>query len=162
MSSSDVPECQPSNFSIRTIRYGAYYEAFTKMFPTPPGETTVHYLPGNNDVGLNMDPIESQHARRRFVEHFGPLDQTITVQNHTLVLLDASRIIEEDYRRLRAGPNHESRDGTTGFVMSLPPGPSLILCSWQEDTEGSDFDFILCRQQDTSGHPVYPHSSFPT
>jgi len=114
--------------SIYAFRYGAYYETFTRMFPIPLKEATPHYLPGNNDVGLNMDPIESQHARRRFTKHFGPLDQTVVIQNHTLVLLDASRIIEEDYRRLRGGPNHEfPKDGTMSFVGSLSPGSLLIL-----------------------------------
>ena len=106
------------------------------MFPTPSTDTTVHYLPGNNDVGLNADPTESQHARRRFTKHFGPLDQAVTVQNHTLVLLDASQIIEEDYRRLRAGPNHESsKDETTSFVQSITPGPSLVPYYCREETE---------------------------
>jgi len=103
------------------------------MFPIPPDGTTVHYLPGNNDVGLNMDPTESQRARRRFTKHFGPLDQAVTIQNHTLVLLDSPRIIEEEYRRLRAGPNHESQKGeTTSFVESLQPGSLPIICSCQE------------------------------
>ena len=120
-----------------SFRYDVYYETFTNMFPVPSNETTVHYLPGNNDVGLNMDPIESQHARRRFTNHFGPLDQTVVIQNHTLVLLDASRIIEEDYRRLRGGPNYESpEDGTMGFVKSLPPGLLLILGSCREGLSG--------------------------
>lgn len=108
-------------------RYEAYYGTFTRMFPIPSDGTTVHYLPGNNDVGLNADPIESQDARRRFTKHFGPLDQTVTIRNHTLVLLDASRIIEEDYRRLRAGPHEPPKIGTTGFVNSIQPGSLLVL-----------------------------------
>jgi len=110
------------------------------MFPIPSNETTVHYLPGNNDVGLNMDPVESQHARRRFTEHFGPLDQTVTIRNHTLVLLDASGIIEEDYRRLRAGPGYESpKGGMMSLVRSLPPGPLIIQSPCREDIEGRTF-----------------------
>jgi len=93
------------------------------MFPIPSNDTTVHYLPGNNDVGLNVDPIESKHARRRFKEHFGPLDQMVTIRNHTLALLDASGIIEEDYRRLRGGPGYETpKGGTMSFAGSLPSG----------------------------------------
>ena len=130
----------------RVARYEAYYETFTKMFPIPSTETTVHYLPGNNDVGLNMDPIESQYARRRFAKHFGPLDQTVTVQNHTLVLLDASKIIEEDYRRLREGPNHESKDGTTSFVQSLPPGLSSGPVILPRGSRDLVFDFLPCRR----------------
>jgi len=136
-----VPETNKNSPRSCVARYDDYYETFTKMFPIP-DETAVHHLPGNNDVGLNMDPAESQHARRRFTKHFGPLDQTVTIQNHTLVLLDSSRIIEEDYRRLRAGPKHEShQDETTSFVESLQPGPLLIIGSCQEDPPGSHFDF---------------------
>ena len=125
---------------ICACRYAVYYETFTKMFPIPSNETTVHYLPGNNDVGLNMDPIESQHARRRFAKHFGPLDQTVTIRNHTLVLLDASGIIEEDYRRLRGGPGYEpSKGGTMSFVRSLPPGSSIISSPCREDLKGQTF-----------------------
>ncbi|KAF9793237.1 hypothetical protein BJ322DRAFT_113506 [Thelephora terrestris] len=109
--------------AVSDEEYATYYETFTKMFPKPSTETTVHYLPGNNDVGLNMDPIEAQHARRRFTKHFGPLDQTVDIQNHTLVLLDASRIIEESYRRARKTRHREvSSNGTMNFVKSVQPG----------------------------------------
>lgn len=109
------------------LRYEVYYETFTKMFPLPSNETTVHYLPGNNDVGLNVDLLESQHARRRFAKHFGPLDQTVVIRNHTLVLLDASRIIEESYRRSRATSNTEvTSDELTAFEKSVPLGPLQI------------------------------------
>ena len=129
------------------------------MFPVPPDETTVHYLPGNNDVGLNMDPTESQHARRRFTKHFGPLDQTVVVRNHTLVLLDASRIIEEDYRRLRAGPNHESqKDGTTGFVDSIQPGSWLVPGSPQADLEAQTLN---CSCAGDKAHPVILFTHIP-
>ena len=124
------------------------------MFPIPSKETTVHYLPGNNDVGLNMDPVESQHARRRFTEHFGPLDQTVTIQNHTLVLLDASGIIEEDYRRLRAGPGYDSpKGGATSLVRSLPQGLLIIR---REKFEDQTFFFI-----GDKAHPVVLFTHIP-
>lgn len=104
-----------------------YHEAFTKMFPVPSKETTVHFLPGNNDVGLNMDPIDARHARRRFTKHFGPLDQTVAIQNHTLVLLDASRIIEESYLRVQRTHRELPIDGTMNFAQSLQPGSLHIL-----------------------------------
>ena len=129
------------------------------MFPIPPDETTVHYLPGNNDVGLNMDPTESQHARRRFAKHFGPLDQTVTIQNHTLVLLDSSKIIEEDYRRLRAGPNHEFRkDETTSFVESVQPGSLLVMSPCQEGLQA--YTSISSRVGDKA-HPVVLFTHIP-
>ncbi|KAF9649760.1 hypothetical protein BDM02DRAFT_3185983 [Thelephora ganbajun] len=95
--------------AVSDEEYETYYETFKKMFPIPSNDTTAHYLPENNDVGLNVDPVESQHARRRFAKYFGPLDQTVIIQNHILVLLDAPRIIEEDYRRLRATPGSSTR-----------------------------------------------------
>ena len=129
------------------------------MFPIPPDETTVHYLPGNNDVGLNMDPIASLDARRRFAKHFGPLDQTVTIQNHTLVLLDASRIIEEDYRRLRGGPHHESpKGGTTSFVDAVQPGLSLILGSCEMDLEA---EAVISPCIGDKAHPVILFTHIP-
>lgn len=120
------------------IRYETYYETFTKIFPIPSNETSVHYLPGNNDVGLNTDPIESQHARRRFTKHFGPLDQTVVIRNHTLVLLDASRIIEGSYRRSRETRNTEVPDDESmGFEKSVQPGLLQVSGSLQDDLEGS-------------------------
>jgi hypothetical protein len=142
---------------IYACRYAVYYETFTKMFPIPSNETTVHYLPGNNDVGLNMDPTESQHARRRFAKHFGPLDQTVTIQNHTLVLLDASGVIEEDYRRLRGGPGYESpKGGTMDFVGSLPPGLLIIQSPCREDLKGQTFFLI-----GNKSHPVVLFTHIP-
>lgn len=130
------------------------------MFPVPSDETTVHYLPGNNDVGLNMDPIESRHARRRFTEHFGPLEQTVVIRNHTLVLLDASRIIEGSYRRSRATPHPEVlNDVTMSFESSVSPGLLQTPGSLKDDLGGS---YFLYRRQGTSGHFVYPYTPFQT
>jgi hypothetical protein len=110
------------------------------MFPAPSDQTTVHYLPGNNDVGLNTDPIEAQHARRRFTKHFGPLDQTVVIRNHTLVLLDASRLIEESYRR--SPPIRDPKVPTTSFEKSLPPGLLQIPGFLRGGFEGLSFVFL--------------------
>lgn len=154
---SDILETDTCSNFVR--RYAVYHETFTKMFPVPSNETTVHYLPGNNDVGLNMDPIQSKHARRRFTAHFGPLDQAVTIQNHTLVLLDASRVIEEDYRRLKGGPNNESPEGgTMGFVKSLPQGLFVIPGSCRE-YPGNSILFLDCIGEKT--HPVVLFTHVP-
>lgn len=132
------------------------------MFPVPSKETTVHYLPGNNDVGLNTDPIESQHARRRFTQHFGPLDQKVVIRNHTLVLLDSSRIIEESYRSSRATTNHEApKDGTMSFEKSMPQGMSQFPGSPQDDPKGLYFVFTpvqVTKHIRSFCLPTYPFS----
>ena len=147
---------------ICAFRYEIYYKTFTKMFPMPSRKATVHYLPGNNDVGLNVDPIESLHARRRFTRHFGPLDQTVVIQNHTLVLLDASGLIEESYRRKPATREHEFPEGgTMSFARSVQPGSPKILRSFPDCSE--DLDLTLHSVQVTrpillSCSPIYPCS----
>lgn len=50
-------------------------------------------------TSLNIDATSARQARHRFTSHFGPLNQHITVRNHTLVMLDAAGLVEEDYLR---------------------------------------------------------------
>lgn len=145
---------------ICAFRYEIYYKTFTKMFPMPSRKATVHYLPGNNDVGLNVDPIESLHARRRFTRHFGPLDQTVVIQNHTLVLLDASGLIEESYRRKPATREHEFPEGgTMSFARSVQPGSLKILRSFPDCSE--DLDFYPSFRTGDKAHPVILFTHIP-
>ncbi|TFK94581.1 hypothetical protein K466DRAFT_657614 [Polyporus arcularius HHB13444] len=58
-----------------------------------------YFVPGNNDVGVNIDSTSARRARQRFTSHFGPLNQHVSVRNHTLVMLDAAGLVEEDYQR---------------------------------------------------------------
>jgi hypothetical protein len=113
------------------------------MFPVSPS-IPVYYIPGNNDIGYAIfllstlsDPLHfsnsmgiphtlSKHVRFHYVETFGPFNQQILVRNHTLVLLDAPGLVDEDYQRAARGvgfdrwtPVHE---GPVEFVKTIAAG----------------------------------------
>lgn len=76
---------------------------------------------------MNIDPAAARQARQRFTSHFGPLNQRIRFQNHTLVMLDAAGLVEEDY--LRASKYVEYEDWTP-----VPHGPVEFVHSLREGT----------------------------
>lgn len=59
----------------------------------------VHYIVGNNDVGLGLVPSVAKKVRSYYVDSFGPFNQDFQIANHTFVALDAPGIVDEDYRR---------------------------------------------------------------
>jgi hypothetical protein len=70
-----------------------------------------------------MESTKSRVARRRYLKHFGPFNQVISVQNHTLVLLDAPGLVEEDNMRTQNIEQYEPvKDGPMDFVKSMEPG----------------------------------------
>ncbi|KAF9565550.1 hypothetical protein CPC08DRAFT_683670 [Agrocybe pediades] len=62
-------------------------------------DTAVYYIPGNNDVGLGYGPAVSRNLRSYFTQSFGPLNQRISISNHTVIALDAPGLVDEDYQR---------------------------------------------------------------
>ncbi|CDO69310.1 hypothetical protein BN946_scf184976.g29 [Trametes cinnabarina] len=112
--------------SWRLIRTDEEYERnlrkFKTIFHLDPGVTS-YYVPGNNDLGLNIEPSAARQARNRFTTHFGPLNQKVVLRNHTLVLLDAAGLVEEDYLRAAKYIDYEHWKplprGTVEFVHSL-------------------------------------------
>ncbi|KAI0675017.1 hypothetical protein C8Q78DRAFT_1183099 [Trametes maxima] len=112
--------------SWRLIRSDEEYERnllkFKTIFRTDPAVTS-YYVPGNNDVGLNIDPATARQVRRRFTTHFGPLNQQVSVHNHTLVILDAAGLVEEDYARAAYNVDYERwtsvPNGSVEFVRFL-------------------------------------------
>ncbi|KAI1796436.1 hypothetical protein LXA43DRAFT_969904 [Ganoderma leucocontextum] len=87
-----------------------------------------YFVPGNNDVGLNIDPAAARQARQRFTSHFGPLNQKIHFQNHTLVMLDAAGLVEEDYQRAAKYVDYE-------HWTPVPHGPVEFVHSLREESE---------------------------
>jgi hypothetical protein len=72
---------------------------------------------------LNMESTKSRIARRRYLKYFGPFNQAVFVQDHTLVLLDASGLVEEDNMRVQDLSQYEPvKDGPMDFVKSIEPG----------------------------------------
>ncbi|KAI9067104.1 hypothetical protein FKP32DRAFT_1530643, partial [Trametes sanguinea] len=115
--------------SWRLIRTDEEYERnlrkFREIFHLHPGVTS-YYVPGNNDVGLNIEPSAAREARSRFTTHFGPLNQKVALRNHTLVMLDAAGLVEEDYLRAAKYIDYEHwkplPHGTVEFAHSLQNG----------------------------------------
>lgn len=95
----------------------------TSPFPLP---TTTPSLPTQHNDSLGKSRAFSPSARRRYIEHFGPLNYKISLANHTLVMLDAPGLVEEDYRRAQTGLSFDEwpapLGGATDFISSISAG----------------------------------------
>ncbi|KAH9037070.1 hypothetical protein EDB85DRAFT_1937809 [Lactarius pseudohatsudake] len=123
----------------RSIRsddeFAAYVEHFRSFFlrPLEPA-VEVRYIPGNADVDLGVTSPFSKHVRQRYERHFGRANQLLPAANHSLVLLDAPGIVDEDYMRAGPGTSFEEwiplRDGAIEFIKGLAaeeqPGPTIL------------------------------------
>lgn len=73
----------------------------------------------------------SKIARRRYQKHFGSLNQKIIMGGHTLVLIDAPGIVEEDYQRhAQSQPFDQWKPipgGPVEFVKAIGAGKILAL-----------------------------------
>ncbi|KAI0633369.1 hypothetical protein C8Q77DRAFT_1114586 [Trametes polyzona] len=115
--------------SWRLIKSDEEYERnlhrFKSIFHLP-SSVTSFYVPGNNDVGLNIEPAFARQARHRFTTHFGPLNQAVVLRNHTLVMLDAAGLAEEDYQRAAKYTDFE-------HWSAIPHGPVEFVRSLQSE-----------------------------
>lgn len=73
------------------------------------------------------------HALDRYMSHFGPLNQQITLANHSIWMIDAPGLVDEDRERAVAHVSFrrwaELRpDRTIGFVDSSARG-ALSICT---------------------------------
>ncbi|ETW80437.1 hypothetical protein HETIRDRAFT_46276, partial [Heterobasidion irregulare TC 32-1] len=102
--------------------YETYVRKFKNTFPVDP-DIEVRYLPGNSDVGLGEINSFTKHVRERYMDHFGALNQRISVANSTLVLLDAPGLVNEDYLRAGSGVSFDHwtplKDGPIEFVTAV-------------------------------------------
>ncbi len=75
-----------------------------------------------------MPASELEMAHERYVSHFGPMNQRVTMADHTLTLIDAPGLVDEDHHRDQAGLSFTEwkpiRDGTVDFVEKLEGGTS--------------------------------------
>ena len=63
----------------------------------------MYYIPGNHDVGLGDRPNTSSLARPRYKSAFGPFAQHVELGGHSLFMIDASALVDEDLRLEDAG-----------------------------------------------------------
>jgi hypothetical protein len=94
-------------------RYQEYVRRFRSIFLTPPS-VPVYYIPGNHDVGLGNRGNASSLARPRYRSAFGPLAQHVVLGGHSLFMVDAPALVEEDWRRQNMG-----EDRTNGLPRDL-------------------------------------------
>lgn len=90
--------------SRRRVRYQKYVGRFHSIFFTP-RSLPVYYVPGNHDVGLGDTHDTSALARPRYKSAFGPLSQHVVLGGHSLFMVDAPALVDEDWRREGAGEN---------------------------------------------------------
>ncbi|KAI0743823.1 Metallo-dependent phosphatase [Daedaleopsis nitida] len=104
--------------------YEAYVRRFKSIFPASSG-LPVYYLPGNHDIGLGAASPKyqfSDHAVERYTSHFGVLNQRIAIANHTVWLIDAPGLVDEDRERTIAQMSYAqwadaAPDRTIAFVQ---------------------------------------------
>jgi hypothetical protein len=84
----------------------------------------MYYVPGNHDIPLAATgKMFDANARRRYADHFGRSNGILRVANHSIILLDAIGLVEEDYRRYYAemqfGEWEGIKSGVIEFVQAL-------------------------------------------
>ena len=71
----------------------------------------------------------TKHVRERYMDHFGALNQRISIANSTLVLLDAPGLVNEDYLRAGSGVSFDHwtplKDGPIEFVTAVATGEQI-------------------------------------
>ncbi|KAI0356201.1 Metallo-dependent phosphatase [Trametes cingulata] len=106
--------------------YAQYVRRFRSIFAHDES-LPMHYIPGNHDIGLGASSSSyrfSDHARERYLSSFGPLNQRIALANHTVLLIDAPTLVDEERERAAAGMSYAqwavSRpDSTIAFVNTF-------------------------------------------
>ncbi|EKM54583.1 uncharacterized protein PHACADRAFT_185493 [Phanerochaete carnosa HHB-10118-sp] len=104
-------------FDMDDAEYQGYYARFKSIFSIK-NSTPVYYIPGNHDVGIDgVHAGFSEKAHERYVKHFGPLNRRLDIANHTLVIVDAPGLVEEDHERSISGLSYQR------WAATHPGGP---------------------------------------
>ena len=110
---------------------------------------------------LGVSSAFSKHVRQRYEHHFGRPNQHLAAGNHSLVLLDAPGIVDEDYMRAGHGTSFEEwvplRDGAIEFIKGLAAGARVV-----EPHEKTKPLITDGRRGTTRAHyPVQPYPAAP-
>ena len=139
-------------------RYQEYVGRFRSIFSAPPS-VPVYYIPGNHDVGLGSRRNTSSFARPRYRSAFGPLAQHVVLGGHSLFMVDAPALVDEDLRRENAGEDRANglprdlgylqhlRAENAASMYFMPPRWARLMTD----------DFMQRYALD----PVYSHSPVP-
>jgi ethanolamine phosphate phosphodiesterase len=121
--SDTMPVCQNNG------RYERYLARFRNIFELPRPPVPVFYLAGNHDVGLVPSPggvsaSDSTFARDRFRDSFGPLNGEVQLGNHSVVWIDATRLLQE---MSVVNNRADARHPTVDFVKNLAGSEHVFL-----------------------------------
>ncbi|KAJ7188096.1 Metallo-dependent phosphatase-like protein [Mycena filopes] len=105
-------------FAMADGEYERYFRRFKSIFPLD-SSIPQYFIPGNHDTGLGISG--SEQAGARYKSHFGPLNSLVSIANHTVVLLDAPGLVEEDSRRRGVYDGKSSPEGPIELVQSFEP-----------------------------------------
>lgn len=64
-----------------------------------------------------MGVLASSNARTYYQKSFGPLNELITLKNHTFLALDAPSLIDEDYQRNARGVSFDQWEPIPGGAV---------------------------------------------
>ena len=101
--------------------YESYFSIFESIFRLPES-VPMYYVPGNHDIPLGPNRLFSPQARDRYARHFSAPNKILEIANHSLILLDAVGLVEEDYRRYAAEMQFGEWDGIEGGVIEFVKG----------------------------------------
>ncbi|GJE94459.1 Metallo-dependent phosphatase [Phanerochaete sordida] len=108
-------------FDMVDAEYESYYTRFKSIFSVK-GDIPVYYIPGNHDVGIGgVQAGFSEKAYERYTTHFGPLSQRLEVANHTLLMINAPGLVEEDHERSTSGLSYQR------WAATHPGGPIAFI-----------------------------------
>ncbi|KAF7361777.1 Metallo-dependent phosphatase [Mycena venus] len=110
-------------FAMSDAEYERYFRRFKSIFPLDAG-IPEFFIAGNHDTGLGISDNFSEQAGARYQSHFGPLNSRDTIANHTIILLDAPGLVDEDSQR------HSNYDG-----KSVPGGPIELVQSFAKSQD---------------------------
>jgi len=84
-------------------------------------------------IRLGKSRTFSSKARQRYQANFGPVNDRISIGNHTVFLIDSPSLVEEDYTRNAADVDFDQWPGLTGgtiqFVKEMTKGVVSIQLS---------------------------------
>lgn len=102
--------------------YKQYFDKFRSVFSLD-SSIVVHYVPGNNDVGMGVSRALSKKVRQNYFMTFGPFNHQATIRGHQFLFLDAPGLVDEDYQRSAEGIPYDRWDpvpeGPLEFVKSI-------------------------------------------
>ncbi|KAI1796433.1 Metallo-dependent phosphatase [Ganoderma leucocontextum] len=124
-------------YAMSDDEYERYFRRFKSIFAADE-HLPVYYLPGNHDIGLGASSPRYQFSDRaveRYVSHFGALNERTTFGDHTVYMIDAPGLVDEDRERAAVG---------------------ISYAQWAQSRPNRTVAFLQSSAQDASADPEQP------